>query len=539
MATLLGIDLGSHSVKVALMEGRLGRLELSEFRERRVVSASGGDASLEERCDALKSLLDEGLDSSVQVAGFPTEKVSVRAIEMPFADPGQIDKTLIFELEGHVPFDLDDFVLDYRLSRGGRGARLSSEGKSLVLCGMAPEDSVEEWVNTLESSGADPRQAVLDGEMLGYLADDDKVQLVVDIGHCRSLLAFCVQGEVLDLRAVEHGGSELTQALMTELGLTAEEAERQKHAANLAQSDDGAGESDPDAARVAAVLNKALQSLIAQMRTSVFSFEGRHGLELEEILLTGGGSHLGGVSRVLGRGLGIPARQAGISDEARDMGQGARFSVAHGLALRAAGIGGRAAFEFRKGRLAHAGNLAFGKSLMRYGAVALVFFALGGMILYGMKRSNIQGDIGTIEDQIISEVVAQFPDLPASALEGDNKAFNTLLDVAGKVGGRVAVLESTVAGEPPTLSLLKELSEALPSPTDARVEVTNLTISETSVVMKAKTTGYEAASTIESAIQSNKRFEEATRGDEKKQRDGLTFSITIPLETSDEEEEEG
>ena len=84
------------------------------------------------------------------------------------------------------------------------------------------------------------------------------------------------------------------------------------------------------------------------------------------------------------------------------MGQGARFSVAHGLALRAAGIGRRAAFEFRKGRLAHAGNLAFGKSLMRYGAVALVFFALGGMILYGMKRSNIQGEIGTIEDQIIS-----------------------------------------------------------------------------------------------------------------------------------------
>ena len=58
--------------------------------------------------------------------------------------------------------------------------------------------------------------------------------------------------------------------------------------------------------------------------------------------------------------------------------------------------------------------------------------------------------------------------------------------------------------------------------------------------MKAKTTGYEAASTIEQAIQSKERFKEATRGDETKQRNGLTFSITIPMETKkDDEGEEG
>jgi hypothetical protein len=157
-----------------------------------------------------------------------------------------------------------------------------------------------------------------------------------------------------------------------------------------------------------------------------------------------------------------------------------------------------------------------------------------------MKRSGIHGEIGEVRSELIEQVAAQFPDLPPSALEGGNTAFNTLLDVAGKVGERVAVLESTVAGEPQTLSLLKELSEALPAPGDARVEVTNLTISETSIVMKAKTTGYEAASTIEQAIQSKERFKEATRGDETKQRNGLTFSITIPMETKkDDEGEEG
>lgn len=535
MATLLGIDLGHHSVKLALMEGRLGRVELSEFRQRRVVPTEGDKASLEDRLEALRTLMSEGLESTSQVIGFPTEKASVRSLEMPFTDPGQIGKTLSFELEGHVPFDLDDFVLDYRIARGGRAVRLGTEGKSLVLCGLASEESVEAWIEGVEEAGADPRQAVLDAEMLGYLAEDSRVQLIVDIGHVRTLLAFCAGGEVLDVRAVEMGGLALTRALMKSGEHSVDEAEGLKHAASLAPVGDSAED-----ARVAKILQEALAPLIAQLRTSIFSFEGRHGLELEEVLLSGGGSHLQGLPGSFSQALALPTRLARSSDEAQALPSGARFALADGLGQRAAGVGGRQAFDFRKGRLAHAGNLAFGKSLLRYGAVALLFFAIGGAVLFGMKRSGIQGDINEVQSEIVEEVAAQFPELPQSALEGGNKAFNTLLDVAGKVGERVSILESTVAGEPQTLSLLKELSEALPAPGDARVEVTNLTISESSIVMKAKTTGYEAASTIEQAIQSKERFKEATRGDETKQRNGLTFSITIPMETQkDDEEEEG
>ena len=73
MATLLGIDLGHHSVKLALMEGRLGRVELSEFRQRRVVPSDGQKASVEDRLEALRILMAEGIDASSQVMGFPTE----------------------------------------------------------------------------------------------------------------------------------------------------------------------------------------------------------------------------------------------------------------------------------------------------------------------------------------------------------------------------------------------------------------------------------------------------------------------------------
>ena len=546
MATLLGIDLGSHSVKLALMEGRLGRMDLTEFRQRRVRPEGDGPATLEDKMRALSTLLSEGVDANVQVMGYPTEKVSIRGVEMPFSDPGQISKTLAFELEGHVPFDLDDFVLDYRIVSSGRGARLSASGKSLVLCGMAEERTAAEFLEAAENAGADPRQAVLDAEMLGHLAESSKTQLILDIGHERSLLAFCSSGEVLNVRAIDHGGADLTRALQEAFGWSEDDAEGQKHVASVNPLDlkEAAAEEDETTkpieratpSEIAKVLSRALEPLVAELRTSIFSFEGRHGLELEEVLLSGGGSHLNGLAAVIGRNLSLATRSASASDEARSLGEPGRFAIAHGLALRAAGLKGGRAFDFRKGALAHAGNLALGRNLMRYGAVAMLFFAIGGSVLYGMKRSGLGGEIGGVQDEIVTEVAAQFPDLTPSALEGDGKAFKTLLAVASEVGERVSVLESTVAGEPPTLSLFKALSEAMPSPTEARVEVTSMTISESSLFFKAKTTGYEAAAIIEQAIQSKDQFKDATKGDEKKSGSSFTFSITIPLDQGEEEE---
>jgi Tfp pilus assembly PilM family ATPase len=545
MATLLGIDLGNHSVKLAFMEGRLGRMGLTEFRQRRVRPEGDGPATLEDKVRALSLLLSEGVDASVQVMGYPTEQVSIRFVEMPFSDPGQIQKTLPFELEGHVPFDLDDFVLDYRVVTGGRGARLSAEGKSLVLCGMAEQSAAAHFLECVEAAGADPRHVVLDAEMLGHLANGNSVQLIVDVGHERSLLAFCSGGEVLGVRAINQGGAALTRALQEAFGWSESDAEGQKHTASVNPLDLQREEADSEDTKpidratpseIAKVLTLALDPLLAELRTTVFSFEGRHGLELEELLLTGGGSHLNGLSTVIGRSLNVATRSVSVSDEARSLGAPGRFSIAHGLALRAAGVKGSNAFDFRKGDLAHPGNLALGRNLLRYGAVAMLFFAIGGSVLYGMKRSGLKGEINTVQDEIIAEVAAQFPDLPPSALEGDGKAFTTLLAVASDVGERVNVLEGTAAGQPPTLLLIKELSEAMPSPSDARVEVTSMTISESSIYFKAKTTGYEAAATIEQAIQSKERFKDATKGDEKKSGSGLSFSITIPLDQGEEEE---
>jgi hypothetical protein len=69
------------------------------------------------------------------------------------------------------------------------------------------------------------------------------------------------------------------------------------------------------------------------------------------------------------------------------------------------------------------------------------------------------------------------------------------------------------------------------------VDVNELTITSKTINLQAETDGYDAAANIESSLQANQYFKRASKGEEKKVRDGIRFSIVVPLE--DEVAEEG
>ena len=54
--------------------------------------------------------------------------------------------------------------------------------------------------------------------------------------------------------------------------------------------------------------------------------------------------------------------------------------------------------------------------------------------------------------------------------------------------------------------------------------------------MKVETGGFEDAAKIESSLKANARFKQAQKGDEKKRREKVRFTITIPLEGDASEE---
>ena len=80
-----------------------------------------------------------------------------------------------------------------------------------------------------------------------------------------------------------------------------------------------------------------------------------------------------------------------------------------------------------------------------------------------------------------------------------------------------------------------QVSDSVPPHNKAVLDVNDLTINEAGITIRAETSGYEAAATIESALQSNERFANAKKGEETKKGDKLSFSVSIPFEVEEEE----
>ena len=76
---------------------------------------------------------------------------------------------------------------------------------------------------------------------------------------------------------------------------------------------------------------------------------------------------------------------------------------------------------------------------------------------------------------------------------------------------KMSKLGSIVAEEPPVLGLLKAISEYLPKHSDARVDVSDLNITDNAIIMKATTDGFEDAAEMEASLQKFPKFKGAKK----------------------------
>jgi Tfp pilus assembly PilM family ATPase len=564
MARVLGIDLGAWAVKVAVLEGSFGRYSLAAVHSRRVPAEPGQVPSLAQRLEALTTLVEEEeLQGFGAVASaWRADRSSLRVVSLPFDDRAKVARTLPFEVENYVPFEIEDMVLEHRVIQ-------REDGRCRVLSCLADREEIRAQLEGLQALGLDPRHLALDADIQGTWGsqDEEGVRAVVDIGHSRSLVTLVVGGVVFDARAVVHGGRHLDKTLSTTFDISPEQAEAYRRAAVLGESPDTAvpvevgWESDeatvpatampsspedlplaqkagpPDPVALARVLREALLELVADLRTTLINFEDRHRLEIEELLLTGGVGATRGLPSLLSHELGVPVRLVTVPEPARGLPEDNGFAQAWALGRRAAGAVRGQPLELRQGELAHHSGLAVLRNLASYGAAAAVFFVVAMAAVALTQRNAVSAEIDSVEEQIAQVVAEVFPEIDPGRLEDPSMAVAIMQEGTIGTAQKVEALKAAIRGEPPSLTLLKEISESMPRPEDATIDVRQLTLSEKVITIEAETDGFEAAAKIEASLQNNARFESATKGDEKKRGDKVLFDISIPLVSQEQQEE--
>lgn len=535
MATIYGIDTGSWRLRVAALEGSFGRFALRDVQQVEIPPGADGAPDPAAALAAMQSA-EPGWAGGDQIAALPLDVSAVRLVTLPFVDQRAIDRALPAEVEAQVPYDLADMLLVARRIDAREG-----QSRSLVL--TASREDVRARLDALRAGGVDPEALPVDATALAAYADRG-VQAVVDVGHARTLVALCQDGQLLAARLLPEGGRAITEAIAVAAGVPAAEAEALKHALALpARGGEVAAEwadertetrpggpAEPDRAALAA--RDAADDWAMDVRAELIALEDTLGLGVDELLFCGGGARLRGLPEVLMARTGLPGRPVTVPGG---------YPPECALAVALARIGAREvkAPDLRVDEFAHHGEADTLWNVVGATAIGAVLTLVLGGAVFGWRYWDATQRFDAVEAEVVQTVTATFPDIDPATLGSAQSALMAMSGRVAETNARVEALGATVGGEPPTLGLLKLLSEKAPPHAQARIDVKELTIGEQSIALRAETDSYESAARIEEALRREPRFKEARKSDEKKTGDALGFNLTIPLASETSAEEDG
>jgi type IV pilus assembly protein PilM len=253
---------------------------------------------------ALKQLwVESGFTSKDVVLGVGNHRVLARDLSVPRMSIERIRESLPFQVQEMLPVPVEDALLDfYPISE--TETELGTMVNGLLVA--AVKDAVVQNVRAAELAGLNPIEVDLIPFALSRVllrgANARGTVAVIEIGESTSTIIIAKDGVPQFVRIIPTGGGDLTNAIKTELGLTAEQAETAKRALGLTTIGI-AVENRP----VVEVIYKVAGELLNSVRNTLNYFtSARPHDPLRHIVLTGGGAKLIGFAQALGEHAHIP-----------------------------------------------------------------------------------------------------------------------------------------------------------------------------------------------------------------------------------------
>jgi type IV pilus assembly protein PilM len=321
--TPIGVDIGSHSIKVVQLRQSGDHFELEHFGVAEIYpnGEHPGDAREQQaaKIGALKRALEKsGIKTKQSVSAVCGESIIVRYLQLPEMPEDELKKALQWEAEEYIPFRLTEVNIDSMILGKVPDA---DHPKMDVLLVSAKKDLVEQHVQILRGAGLEPK--IVDVDSFAFLncyetnhrpAAGECVALVNIGGEITSINIFN-NGVSRFSRDIMFGGETMTTAIKSRLGCSNSEAERLKisvGAGTLAPTrkpDDTltgglmnnlfetveslSGEEETPEAVAAQSIQNILVNLFSEVRRSLEFFESQYrGLNVVRVVLGGGTAQL-------------------------------------------------------------------------------------------------------------------------------------------------------------------------------------------------------------------------------------------------------
>jgi type IV pilus assembly protein PilM len=235
LSSVLGIDIGSHSIKLCEVKSSGKNATVSAVTVVPTPEGSVDDTGVY-GSDVIGAKIKEAISASgassssvvVSVAG--QQSVLVRVFEFDATTDAEVKSQVDWELSRNMPFSESTVMSDYKAFPKAD----PSAPKTQVVAAMSPQSAIDTIVDCVKRSGRKPY--AIDVQPLGLartLATSvpqyaGEGVCVVDLGHMTTSINIYGGGNLVLPRPIRGCGKDLTDSIAATMGLGSEEAENYK-----------------------------------------------------------------------------------------------------------------------------------------------------------------------------------------------------------------------------------------------------------------------------------------------------------------------
>lgn len=301
---LVGLDIGSSSVKAVELTKKGGGLQLVALGFENLLPDTIVDGQIMELnnvSNVITNIFGEHQIKTNRVAaGVSGHSVIVKNIVLPQMSEDELQESFSWHAEEHIPFDIADVNLDYQITGNTTDALH-------VLMAACKSDKIANVKQAIQLAGKTPVVIDIDAFALqncyeiNYQARPGEIVALLNIGAATMNINILNGTRSVFARDASVGGSQYTNLLQKELGLTFEQAEAVKRGMPLPEG----VESRP----IQPIIETVSDILALEVRKTMDFYratasEGES--SIQKILLAGGGSKLPGLAEYLGKRFEIP-----------------------------------------------------------------------------------------------------------------------------------------------------------------------------------------------------------------------------------------
>jgi type IV pilus assembly protein PilM len=303
--SIAGLDIGSSSIKMVELEGKLNNLSLTSLGFENLPGDTIIDGQIMELnvvSDVIQSVCaNHQVSATNVVTGVSGHSVILKNIVLPPMSQEELEESIDWHAEEHIPYDLADVSLDYQVTA-------ETPEATSVLIAACKRERIDNIKQAIQLAGKTPVVIDVDTFALqncyevNYQPADDEVVTLLNIGASTMNVNIVKGTRSLFTRDITVGGSQFTDVLQRSLGLNFQQAEAVKR--GVVDAVDGLEEKaiEPLMNNVTEIVAMEIQKTFDFYRATTEDNETQVG----KILISGGGSKLAGLSQELSQRLEMP-----------------------------------------------------------------------------------------------------------------------------------------------------------------------------------------------------------------------------------------